>query len=83
MEEIKVGHFGRTNKGKIFKFAWVENESYVFLFDREPFERYYLRDGETIIKESENIIDLINAKSIKRRYRKRNTNKISNYKRTI
>lgn len=23
--EIKVGEYGRTNKGKIFIFAWLEN----------------------------------------------------------
>ena len=67
MEEIKVGEYGRTNKGKIFIFAWLENSdgkrytNKVLLGNGKIFENkfYYFDDGEEIVKHSKNIIDLI------------------------
>ena len=65
--EIKVGEYGRTNKGKIFIFAWLENSdgkrytNKVLLGNGKIFENkfYYFDDGEEIVKHSKNIIDLI------------------------
>lgn len=67
MEEIKVGEYGRTNKGNIFIFAWLENSdgkrytNKVLLGNGKIFENkfYYFDDGEEIVKHSKNIIDLI------------------------
>lgn len=67
MKEIKVGEYGRTNKGKIFIFAWLENSdekrytNKVLLGNGKIFENkfYYFDDGEEIVKHSKNIIDLI------------------------
>lgn len=65
--EIEVGEYGRTNKGKIFIFAWLENSdgkrytNKVLLGNGKIFENkfYYFDDGEEIVKHSKNIIDLI------------------------
>lgn len=67
MKEIKVGEYGRTNKGKMFIFAWLENSNgkrytnKVLLGNGKIFENkfYYFDDGEEIVKHSKNIIDLI------------------------
>ena len=67
MKEIKVGEYVRTNKGKIFIFAWLENSdekrytNKVLLGNGKIFENkfYYFDDGEEIVKHSKNIIDLI------------------------
>lgn len=67
MKEIKVGEYGRTNKGKIFIFAWLENSdekrytNKVLLGNGKIFENkfYYFDDGEEIVKHSKNIIDLV------------------------
>lgn len=66
MEEIKVGEYGRTNLGKIFIFAWLEVngkrvENKVILGDGQKItnEFYYFEKGEEIVKQSPNIIDLI------------------------
>ena len=72
MEEIKVGEYGRTNKGKIFIFAWLENSdekrytNKVLLGNGKIFENkfYYFDDGEEIVKHSKNIIDLIEVGDI-------------------
>lgn len=65
--EIEVGEYGRTNKGKIFIFAWLENSdgkrytNKVLLGNGKIFENkfYYFDDGEEIVKHSKNIIDVI------------------------
>lgn len=65
--KIKVGEYGRTNKGKIFIFAWLENSdekrytNKVLLGNGKIFENkfYYFDDGEEIVKHSKNIIDLV------------------------
>lgn len=65
--EIEIGEYGRTNKGKIFIFAWLVNSdgkrytNKVLLGNGKTFENkfYYFDDGEEIVKHSKNIIDLI------------------------
>lgn len=65
--KIEVGEYGRTNKGKIFIFAWLENSdgkrytNKVLLGNGKIFENkfYYFDDGEEIVKHSKNIIDLV------------------------
>lgn len=72
MEEIKVGEYGRTNKGKIFIFAWLENldgkryANKVLLGNGKIFENkfYYFDDGEEIANHSKQLIDLIEDKDI-------------------
>lgn len=70
--EIEVGEYGRTNKGKIFIFAWLENSdgkrytNKVLLGNGKIFENkfYYFDDGEEIVKHSKNIIDLVEVGDI-------------------
>ena len=77
MKEIKVGEYGRTNKGKIFIFAWLENSdekrytNKVLLGNGKIFENkfYYFDDGEEIVNHSKNIIDLIEAGDYVNEYR--------------
>ena len=65
--ENEIGEYGRTNKGKIFIFAWLENSdgkrytNKVLLGNGKIFENkfYYFDDGEEIVKHSKNIIDLV------------------------
>ena len=72
MEEIKVGEYGRTNKGKIFIFAWLANldgkryANKVLLGNGKIFENkfYYFDDGEEIVKHSKQLIDLIEVKDL-------------------
>ena len=66
---IEVGEYGRTNKGQIFIFCYVEQlENETFIMVRRPnkeyvnascFEKYWLDEDEEIVKHSKNIIDLI------------------------
>ena len=65
---IEVGEYGRTNFGKIIKFAWYEkekgilNDKAVILVDKMRTTTdcfYYFEKGECIVKHSKNIIDLI------------------------
>ena len=66
-DKIEIGEYGRTNKGKIFIFAWLENSdgkrytNKVLLGNRKIFENkfYYFDYGEEIVKHSKNIIDLV------------------------
>lgn len=70
--EIEVGEYGRTNKGKIFIFAWLENSDgkrytdKVLLGNGKTIENkfYYFDDGEKIVKHSKNLIDLIEVGDI-------------------
>lgn len=69
---IDIGEYGRTNKGKIFIFAWLENldgkkdTNKVLLGNGKTFENkfYYFDDGEKIVKHSKNLIDLIEVGDI-------------------
>ena len=71
---IDIGEYGRTNKGKIFIFAWLENldgkrdTNKVLLGNGKTFENkfYYFDDGEKIVKHSKNLIDLIEVGDIVR-----------------
>ena len=82
--EIELGEYGRTNKGKIFIFAWLENSDgkrytdKVLLGNGKKFENkfYYFDDGEDIVKHSKNIIDLIEVGDYVNGYYVR---KIANY----
>ena len=64
---IQAGEYGRTNKGKIFIFAWIEysdgkiDESKVLLINNDILSNdfYYFNIGEEIVKHSKDIIDLI------------------------
>ena len=70
--EIEVWEYGRTNKGKIFIFAWLENSdgkrytNKVLLGNGKIFENkfYYFDDGEEIVKHSKKIIDLIEVNDL-------------------
>lgn len=66
--ENEIGEYGRTNLGKIIKFAWLEDEkgkkyeNKVILVDlmlKETYPYYYFKKGEYIVKHSPNLIDLI------------------------
>lgn len=67
MEEIKVGEYGRTNLGKIIKFAWLEtsegekckNKVILIKNNKVVNEFYYFSKNEYIVKHSRNIIDLV------------------------
>ena len=70
---IEVGEYGRTNFGKIIKFAWYEkekeilNDKAVILVDKMRTTTdcfYYFEKGECIVKHSKNIIDLIEVGDI-------------------
>lgn len=69
---IDVGEYGRTNKGKIFIFAWLGNldgkryTDKVLLGNGKTIENkfYYFDDGEKIVKHSKNLIDLIEVGDI-------------------
>ena len=70
--KIEIGEYGRTNKGKIFIFAWVENldgkryTNKVLLGNGKIIEDkfYYFDDGEEIVKHSKQLIDLIEVEDI-------------------
>lgn len=74
-DKIEVGEYGRTNYGKIIKFAWIGNskgkreESKVILINEDTLSNdfYYFSIGESIVKHSKQLIDLIEV----RRYCKR------------
>ena len=65
--EIEVGEYGRTNLGKIIKFAWIgysegkKDESKVLLINNDILSNdfYYFKIGEKIVNHSKNIMDLI------------------------
>lgn len=69
---IDIGEYGRTNKGKIFIFAWLENldgkrdTNKVLLGNGKTFENkfYYFDDGEEIVKHSKQLINLIECGDI-------------------
>ena len=79
-EKIEVGEYGRTNYGKIIKFAWIErsngkrDESKVILIDGDIVSNnfYYFHVGENIVKHSKRLIDLIEVEDIVNGYRVEN-----------
>lgn len=63
---IEIGEYGRTNKGIIIKFAWLSFEDKrikdkVILIENNKVTNnfYYFDRGESIVKHSKNIKDLI------------------------
>lgn len=72
MEEIEVGEYGRTNFGKIIRFAWLESsegkryEDKVLLINEDILSNdfYYFHRGEKIAKHSKQLIDLIEVGDI-------------------
>ena len=70
--KIEIGEYGRTNKGKIFIFAWLENldgkryTNKVLLGNGKILENkfYYFDDGEEIVKHSRCLVDLIENKDV-------------------
>lgn len=71
-DKIEVGEYGRTNYGKIIKFAWLENsegetiKNKVILINEDTLSNdfYYFSIGESIVKHSKQLIDLIEDKDI-------------------
>lgn len=69
---IDVGEYGRTNYGKIIKFAWIQHsngkrdESKVILINKDKLSSdfYYFSIREKIVKHSKNLIDLIEVGDI-------------------
>lgn len=72
MAEIEVGEYGRTNFGKMIKFAWLESlegkryENKVLLINEDMLNNdfYYFHKGEKIVKHSKQLIDLIEVGDI-------------------
>lgn len=66
-DKIEVGEYGRTNYGKIIKFAWIlhsngkRDGSKVILINEDILSNdfYYFSIGESIVKHSKQLIDLI------------------------
>lgn len=69
---MDIGLYGRTNTGKILRFAWLVDSdnkidtNKVILVEKNKVtgEFYYLKKYEEIIKSSKNIIDLIEDEEI-------------------
>lgn len=72
MAEIEVGEYGRTNLGKIIRFAWLESsegkryEDKVLLINEDILSNnfYYFHRGERIVKHSKQLIELIEVGDI-------------------
>lgn len=66
-DKIEVGEYGRTNYGKIIKFAWLEysngkrDRSKVILINEDTLsdDFYYFSIGEAIVKHSKDLLDLV------------------------
>lgn len=62
---IEAGEYGRTNKGKILVFSWLQDENgkamdnCVVKYVNGGVIKYWLDKDEKILKHSKNIIDLI------------------------
>ena len=78
--EIEVGEYGRTNYGKIIKFAWIQHsngkrdESKVILINKDKLSNdfYYFSIRESIVKHSKQLIDLIEVGDFVNGYRVEN-----------
>ncbi len=72
MKEIQIGEYGRTNLGKIIKFAWLEtsegekckNKVILIKNNKVVNEFYYFSKNEYIVKHSKDITDLIEVGDI-------------------
>lgn len=70
--EIEVGEYGRTNFGKIIKFAWLEDsegktiKNKVILINGNKVSNdfYYFHKEENIVKHSKQLTDLIEVGDI-------------------
>lgn len=70
--DLTVGEYGRTNLGKIIKFAWlvdsdgkiVENKVILISGNKVSNDFYYFHAGEKIVKQSKQLIDLIEVGDI-------------------
>ena len=66
-DKIEIGKYGRTNFGKIIKFAWLEDsegetiKNKVILINGNKVSNdfYYFHKEENIVKHSKQLIDLI------------------------
>ena len=75
-DKIEVGEYGRTNYGKIIKFAWLEHSngkrdgSKVILINEDILSNdfYYFSLGESIVKHSKQLKDLIEVGDIVNRH---------------
>lgn len=71
-DKIEIGEYGRTNFGKIIKFAWLEDsegktiKNKVILINRNKVSNdfYYFHGEENIVKHSKQLIDLIEVGDI-------------------
>ena len=71
-DKIEIGEYGRTNYGKIIKFAWIlhsngkRDGSKVILINKDTLSNdfYYFSIGESRIKHSKQLIDLIEVKDV-------------------
>ena len=61
--ESLPGKFARTNKGKIFRYANVENEVYKLILIKADYgytwEKYWLSKDENLVLIGENITDVL------------------------
>lgn len=68
--EIEVGEYGRTNFGKIIKFAWLEDsegktiKNKVILINGNKVSNdfYYFHKEENIVKHSKQLTELIEVR---------------------
>lgn len=68
-DKIEIGEYGRTNYGKIIKFAWILHsngkrvESKVILINKDTLSNdfYYFSIGESIVKHSKIISEVVNV----------------------
>lgn len=71
-DKIEIGKYGRTNFGKIIKFAWLEDsegktiKNKVILINGNKLSNdfYYFHEKENIVKHSKQLIDLIEVGDI-------------------
>lgn len=71
-DRIEIGKYGRTNFGKIIKFAWLEDsegktiKNKVILINGNKVSNdfYYFHEKENIVKHSKQLIDLIEVGDI-------------------
>lgn len=71
-DKIEIGEYGRTNFGKIIKFAWLEDsegktiKNKVILINGNKVSNdfYYFYGEENIVKHSKQLIDLIEVQDV-------------------
>jgi len=68
--KINAGKYGRTNKGRILVFSWLQDgngktmKNCVVKYVNGGVIKYWLDEDEKIVKHSKNIIDLIEVGDI-------------------